>query len=358
MAGTISPFAFTPPNGWRDTSGYPEVPADETAARALLQQPHDQLMAYVNKLAKGIIPYVTLSTSDNVAYTGTPDPSFTAYGNGLTVMGYIGAAGSSNGQPTINLNGLGAKSVVDTAGLPINFANYGTYLLTYLTVWDKFVAIVLYADNQIRTGWNVLPDGTYVSATQLTIPGNWTSILKKYDKIACVNSGQKYFFLYPAPTYAGGVTTLTVYGGSDFSLANAAITSLMFSKAENPTGFPETFNYVPTFSAENSMTFTGVAITKACFWIAEGKAHVLINASGTTGGTVSTGVKATLPFNVHADANDMPCAGRVSDGGNTLAANVWVQNSDNCVYARKYDSSNFAAGSGRRMIVAPIYQPA
>jgi hypothetical protein len=39
--------------------------------------------------------------------------------------------------------------------------------------------------------------------------------------------------------YSGGVTLVTVYGGTDYDLANAAITSPYYSHVKSPFGFPQ-----------------------------------------------------------------------------------------------------------------------
>jgi len=130
---------------------------------------------------------------------------------------------------------------------------------------DDLLAIVDVSDNNVGEGamsvdgtnkkitlanllsWIKLDDTvTYASATTFTIAGDWTGILQKGDKFKCTQTSVKYFYIIGV-SYSSPNTTVTVTGGSDYTLADAAITSPYFSKVENPQGFPTIFNYSPTY---------------------------------------------------------------------------------------------------------------
>lgn len=57
----------------------------------------------------------------------------------------------------------------------------------------------------------------------------------------------KYFNVLKV-AYATGTTTVTITGGTDYTLANAAISANSYSKEASPQGWPDWFNYtvVPT----------------------------------------------------------------------------------------------------------------
>ena len=57
-------------------------------------------------------------------------------------------------------------------------------------------------------------------------------------KIKLTQGTVKYFIITAVSTYSGGNTTITVYGGTDYDLANAAITSPYYSMMKSPQGFP------------------------------------------------------------------------------------------------------------------------
>lgn len=92
---------------------------------------------------------------------------------------------------------------------------------------------------------------TYASATTFTITGTTDMSLRfpVGTKLRLKQGGAyKYFYTVSAVfTPVTGPTTVTITGGSDYSLVNAAITNNYFSYQENPQGFPQWFNYAPTY---------------------------------------------------------------------------------------------------------------
>lgn len=105
-----------------------------------------------------------------------------------------------------------------------------------------------------ENGWT--PAGetwTYASATTFTISGDKTGKYQKGDKIKLTQTTDKFFSVIGV-SYSSPNTTVTVTGGSDYSLANATITSPYFSKIENPQGFPPSFGISGT---NNRFTIRG-----------------------------------------------------------------------------------------------------
>ena len=91
-------------------------------------------------------------------------------------------------------------------------------------------------------GWIAIPNTlTYASADAptftFTLSGDWTSILYPGVRIQLTQTTVKYFIV-TASSYGAPNTTVTVYGGTDYTLANAAITSPYFSLMKAPQGFP------------------------------------------------------------------------------------------------------------------------
>lgn len=72
----------------------------------------------------------------------------------------------------------------------------------------------------------------------ISINANMTGTLNVGDKIKLNQSGNKYFIVTAVGSYGGGATLITVYGGTDYTLANAAISSPYYSHAKSPIGFP------------------------------------------------------------------------------------------------------------------------
>jgi hypothetical protein len=82
---------------------------------------------------------------------------------------------------------------------------------------------------------------TYASADDptytFTIAGNYTTRYSVGMKIKLTQTTVKYFII-TAISYSNPSTTVTVYGGTDYDLANAAITLPNYSMVKAPYGFP------------------------------------------------------------------------------------------------------------------------
>lgn len=160
------------------------------------------------------------------------------------------------------------------------------------------------AEDAATTGWSQIGPETstpfcqYVSATSFRINGeDWTDRIEKGDKIRFVNPGTKYFYVIGVQ-YTGGNTVVTVTGGSDYSVANSAIDDPFFSKAVSPVGFPQWFNWSPTWVGF-SVNPTGV---QARFYIVGKTCSVFLTASGA-GTSNSTALTASLPVTAGGPAN-------------------------------------------------------
>ena len=74
---------------------------------------------------------------------------------------------------------------------------------------------------------------TYASASTITVPSGAASKYGVEDRIKLTQATVKYFIVTVVAD-----TVLTVYGGTDYTVANAAISANYYSRAENPFGFP------------------------------------------------------------------------------------------------------------------------
>ena len=144
------------------------------------------------------------------------------------------ARNSATGQP-VSLEAAG-----DDTNIGLNIKPKGT---------GKVEITNLYGWQPSQGAW------TYVSATSMTVPAADAALMSVGTKIWLNQSGSKYFYV----TGIAG-TTITITGGSDYTLANAAITAPYFSNAATPVGFPQWFNYTPTWTnltVGNAGTNTG-----------------------------------------------------------------------------------------------------
>jgi len=93
-------------------------------------------------------------------------------------------------------------------------------------------------------GWTLADESwAYASATTITVPTGAASRYAKGDKIKLTQTTVKYFYVVGVAD-----TVLTVTGGSDYTVANAAITLNYYSHAVSPVGFPAYFWWTPNIA--------------------------------------------------------------------------------------------------------------
>lgn len=88
---------------------------------------------------------------------------------------------------------------------------------------------------------------TYASASTFTMAGDQTTVLSKGDRLKLTQTTAKYFYVIGV-SHSAGTTTVTVTGGTDYTLANAAITTPFYSKEASPNGFPTWFAFTVGFT--------------------------------------------------------------------------------------------------------------
>lgn len=106
----------------------------------------------------------------------------------------------------------------------------------------------LYAPLDILTGWKSVSQAwTYASADdpiyQVYVSGDVTANAdyKLGNKIKCTNNSTTFYgFIVKVGAYDSGNTRtpIDIYGGTDYDLANSAITAIYIGKVKSPDGFP------------------------------------------------------------------------------------------------------------------------
>lgn len=141
-----------------------------------------------------------------------------------------------------------------------------------------------------RGGWTPLNVAlSYASATAVTIPAgeatktNLTGRITVGTKLKFDNSTTKYFYVTAVTS-----TQITVSGGSDYTVANSAITNAWYSNVSSPVGFPGRFNYTPAWGASVAAPTLGDGAIVGSFGMSGRRVHLfgqLTIGSTTAGGT-------------------------------------------------------------------------
>lgn len=143
------------------------------------------------------------------------------------------------------------------------------------------------------TGWITPPDTwTYASATTFTIAGvDRTAMFPKGTKIKLTQGTVKYFYVVGSSFSTN--TTITVTGGSSYTLANAAITSPYYSYASTPQGFPAFMSYTPTWSnvtIGSATVFAQFTMIGKLVWV---KLSVVFASDSSISGTIGFSLPIT-----------------------------------------------------------------
>lgn len=146
---------------------------------------------------------------------------------------------------------------------------------------------------ETRSGAGWVPAGetwAYNSATSF-IAQNTDATGKYYPgyKINFTQTTKKYFYV-TSTTYSAPNTVVNVTGGSDYSVANAAITAPFYSAEANPAGFPHWFNYSTTYAGFSA---NPTSINRFCV---VGRIVTVVIAATGSGTSNATNYTLTAPI--------------------------------------------------------------
>jgi len=185
-----------------------------------------------------------------------------------------------------------------------------------------------------QIGWCDIDElWAYASASTITVPTDATTRFQVGDKIRLTQTTVKYFYVI-----AVAATTITLSGGSDYTVSNEAISSIAYSRAERPFGFPDFFNYTSTLGGimSGSVTFARFSMKGKLVFVGIQIDLTWINQALTATLPISVGLAYTAYGSVYAPSNWE--VGRVMINENT----------DTLVWGR-YDGTfyNTAGGQAR-----------
>ena len=177
-------------------------------------------------------------------------------------------------------------------------------------------------NDALYQGWTAITETfTYASATTITIAAGGASRFQKGDKLKLTNNTVKYFYIVGVAD-----TLLTVTGGSDYTLAVAAITSPQLSRIENPLGFPGKFAYTSNWSGTTTNPAIGDGTKNSNFSISGSRIFVEIAlemGASTTYGSGSWGL--TMPISPSTEIT-------MNAKGHVLVGSAFDLNTLNLVY--------------------------
>lgn len=166
-----------------------------------------------------------------------------------------------------------------------------------VVVGDQIAAAITaktLTDVEVNDGWMLDPNGwTYVSATSFKVTGtDVTASFSKGTRIRLKQGGGFKYFVVTAAAFSTD-TTVTITGGTDYTLANAGITDNYYSYAANPQGWPTWFAYSPTI-----VGWAATPTVTAKFSVISDAVTVQVVVTGTSNATTTS---FTLPITLGAN---------------------------------------------------------
>lgn len=153
-----------------------------------------------------------------------------------------------------------------------------------------------------------------------TVPGDLRTKYSVGTRIKLVQTTTKYFVVIADPTYDGVNTTVSISGGTDYTLANAAISANSHSYVVNPQGYPGYFNFSSTW-----VGFTAPPVpTRSDFAVVGRRCFVSISVSGTSNATSMTATAPTPGYSTTLESGVALC--RITNAGANAQGIVAVIN--------------------------------
>lgn len=278
-----------------------------------------------NNLTEAMINLVSVST-------GAVDPSKVVPASYLDTDGTLAANSDTK---------VSTQKAVKTYSLPLSYLDTdGTLAANSDTKVASQKAVKTYVQSSISSadGWTSSSDTwTYVSSTSFKISGSdKTTTFTKGTRIKLTQTTDK-FFVVTSSTFSTD-TTVNITGGTDYTLANAAITSPYYSYQLSPQGYPNLFNWSPTivgFSSNptNSIYLFGV----------NGDTCQLYIRQATAGTSNATNFTISLPITAQTLSNQVWIAlCQTKDAGVTQAGDCYVVSAGTVLNVEKsVGSANF-----------------
>lgn len=190
-----------------------------------------------------------------------------------------------------------------------------------------------------KQGWIPAP-GTwsFASSSSITTSYTATDYHTRGDRLYCLNTADKFFYVVSVAT-----NTLTVTGGDDYVVQNLAITDPIYSKEISPRSFPEYFNYTPSPSATAPLTLSSVNTFVGRFQLYGTSCNVQIGFDGTLGGSAGNQLTFGVPITSDNTASSAPITPvKITDGASGgLMGFVIMSLASTTFNVRKSDNSNW-----------------
>jgi hypothetical protein len=222
----------------------------------------------------------------------------------------------------------GALSIAANAGT--NWFNSGGAELATREI-DYFAYIGYNATDGVVLGYARIP------YAKLYSDFNTTTTNERYARISTItnaSAGDNYINI--------GRFAATLSATASFNWSVPAFTNA--NLIQEPIYESRVLDWTPVYGGTGSLTYTSVTTAQAKYQMNSGKILVILDATGTTGGTTSHSVTSTLPFTV---VGEQPIGGTVRDAATGQSIGAVSSTFGNQIFFRRYDAVNWGLGTGR-----------
>lgn len=115
-------------------------------------------------------------------------------------------------------------------------------------------------------------------------------------------------------------------------------------------------SWIPQYSASSSMTWTSTSTARANYKISFSNLYFVMRASGTTGGTASTGLRATMPFSSQEYGVNVHTPFGQENGSGSRPGTFYFDASSNSITVFNETVSNYGLGASRSIFGRSFYE--
>ena len=233
-----------------------------------------------------------------------------------------------------------AVTTLKASGVEINTGTEDGKIVTPKAIEDSKVLM----SDKTWDAWIEAGAMTYASATTITVASGAAAKFAVGDKIKLTQTTAKYFYVVSIAD-----TVLTVTGGSDYTVANAAITLPYYSHASSPIGFPSKFAYTATVTSGTGTITTASAVSN--FKLIGRTVFLRSKITITTNGTGATDVRITYPITPAGAQNESGYGRSLSTGHSLNGVTTDTSRMGFATYA-----NNYPGATGHVLLVSAYYE--
>lgn len=279
--------------------------------------------------------FSTLNAPEGFLINGKIVPSVASNNLTVAIKGMDGNNPSASNPVYVRLNSTvraitSALSVTKNAGT--NWCNAGSSELATKEI-DYFVYLGYNATDGVVIGFSRIPYANSYGEFSATTTN------EKYCAISTITNAASTDYYAVVGRFGA---TLSAGAGYTWTVPTFTATNLI----QRPVFETRWLTWQPTFGGTGSLTWSTVTTHAARYLVTGARVQLQFSASGTTGGTTSYGLTATLPLTPTNSGNEAPAFGAFIVDATGFAGTAHWNSAQ--LEIRRYDGGNWGLGAARK----------